>query len=575
MVVASVKAGILSRDHQSEFLMTVAAATTETAQKTKQRGGFALLVAAGILLSRLSGLVREKFFAHYFGNSDAAGVFKAAIRIPNFLQNLFGEGVLSASFIPVYARLLAKDDEELAGRVAGAVASLLALAVSVLVLIGVVLTPYILIFIAPGFHGEVRALTIRVVRILFPGIGLLVLSAWCLGMLNSHRKFFVSYVAPVFMNIAMIATLVFFGKRVSENSLAVAAAWGTVAGAGLQFGIQLPFVFKFAKNIRFGLQTHLEPVREVIRNFAPVVMGRGVVQLSAYLDNLIATLLGTAAVSGLAYAQMIYLLPVSLFGMSVAAAELPQMSGAVGTDEEIHEAMRKRLQRGLRQIAFFVVPSIVAFIAIGNVLVAALYQGGRFHEDDTRYVWYILIGSTVGLLAVTLGRLYSSAFYALRDPKTPLRYAAIRVLLTGVLGYLFAVPLQPALTAALVALHVPLPAVGGGAKALGAIGLTASAGIAGWLEFWLLRRALTRRAGAVSVPPAFLARLWTSAIVAGIAGAAFHIYVLTRLAPHLPRILPHIRDGAIICGVFGIVYFAATFALGVPEAKATLGRLRR
>jgi putative peptidoglycan lipid II flippase len=269
---------------------------------------------------------------------------------------------------------------------------------------------------------------------------------------------------------------------------------------------------------------------------------------------------------------MIYLLPVSLFGMSVAAAELPQMSGAVGTDEEIHEAMRKRLQRGLRQIAFFVVPSIVAFIAIGNVLVSALYQGGRFGPDDTRYVWYILIGSTVGLLAVTLGRLYSSAFYALRDPKTPLRFAALRVLLTGVLGYLFAVPLRPLLTNALVALHVPLPAVGGGEKALGAIGLTASAGIAGWLEFWLLRRALTRRAGAVSVPPSFLARLWTSAILAGV---AFHIYVLSRLAPHLPRILPFIRDGAIVCGVFGLVYFAATYAFGVPEAKATLGRLRR
>jgi putative peptidoglycan lipid II flippase len=555
--------------------MTVATATTPPAEKAKQRGGFALLVAAGILLSRLSGLIREKFFAHYFGNSDAAGVFKAAIRIPNFLQNLFGEGVLSASFIPVYARLLAKDDEELAGRVAGAVASLLALAVSILVLVGVLLTPYILIFIAPGFHGEVRALTIRVVRILFPGIGLLVLSAWCLGMLNSHRKFFVSYVAPVFMNIAMIATLVFFGKRVNETSLAVAAAWGTVAGAGLQFGIQIPFVFKFAKNIRFGLQTHLEPVREVIRNFGPVVVGRGVVQLSAYLDNLLATLLGTAAVSGLAYAQMIYLLPVSLFGMSVAAAELPQMSGAVGTDDEIHEAMRNRLQRGLRQIAFFVVPSIVAFIAIGDVLVAALYQGGRFHADDTRYVWYILIGSTVGLLAVTLGRLYSSAFYALRDPKTPLRFAALRVLLTGVLGYLFAVPLRPLLTGALVALHVPLPSVGGGEKALGAIGLTASAGIAGWLEFWLLRRALARRAGPVSVPPSYLARLWAAAILAGIAGAAFHIYILSWIGPHLPRILPFIRDGAIVCGVFGIVYFAAALAFGVPEAKATLGRLRR
>ena len=107
----------------------------------RPRAGFAALVAAGILLSRLSGFVRQKIFSYYLGNSDAAGVFSAAYRIPNFLQNLFGEGVLSASFIPVYARLLAEGEEELAGRVAGIIASLLALTVAILVLIGVLLTP--------------------------------------------------------------------------------------------------------------------------------------------------------------------------------------------------------------------------------------------------------------------------------------------------------------------------------------------------------------------------------------------------------------------------------------------------
>src|SRR5437667_6617299 len=130
---------------------------------SRPRAGFAVLVAAGILLSRIAGLVRERVFAHYLGNSAAAGAFKAALKIPNFLQNLFGEGVLSASFIPVYARLLAEDDEETAGRVAGIVASLLALTVSILVLIGVLLTPWLLIVIAPGFKGEVRELTITVV----------------------------------------------------------------------------------------------------------------------------------------------------------------------------------------------------------------------------------------------------------------------------------------------------------------------------------------------------------------------------------------------------------------------------
>src|ERR1700752_3913590 len=171
----------------------------------------ALLVAAGILLSRLAGLIRERVFAHYFGNSDAADVFKAAFRIPNFLQNLFGEGVLSASFIPVYANLLAREDKEEARKTAGAVAALLALSTSLLVLLGVLAAPWLIEAIAPGFHGEKRELTILLVRILFPGAGLLVASAWCLGVLNRHRKFFLSYTEPVLWNLAMIAGMLAFG----------------------------------------------------------------------------------------------------------------------------------------------------------------------------------------------------------------------------------------------------------------------------------------------------------------------------------------------------------------------------
>jgi putative peptidoglycan lipid II flippase len=535
--------------------------------------GFAVLVAAGILLTRMSGFVREKVFAHFLGNSDAAGIYRAAIRIPNILQNLFGEGVLSASFIPVYAKLLAENDEETAGRVAGIVASLLALAMAVLVLAGVLLTPWLLFAIAPGYKGDIRELTITVVRIMWPGIGLLVLSAWCLGILNSHRKFFLSYVAPVFMNIVMIATLVIFGGRTNDRSLVVIAAWGLVIGAFAQFGVQIPAVFRYAKHLRFALDTSLEPVREVIRNFTPVVIGRGVVQLSGYIDNLLATLLGTAAVSALSYAQIVSMLPISLFGMSVAAAELPQMSGMLGTVEEIAEGMRKRLERGLRQIAFFVVPTVVAFIAVGNVIVAALYQGGRFGPGDTLLVWYILIGSTVGLLAMTLGRLYSSAFYALRDTKTPLRFAMIRVTLTAGLGWIFAIPLRPLLIRAMQAAHVPLPVVGNGYVALGAIALTATAGIAGWLEFLLLRHFLARRIGAARIEAAYLVKLWSASVLAGVAGALCNRYLIPHIP--LPRFFPHIAIGILICGGFGLIYFAVTIALGVPEARATLQRLKR
>src|SRR5262249_41221402 len=158
-------------------------------------------------------------------------------RIPNFLQNLFGEGALSASFIPVYAALVARGERKAADRVAGAVGALLGVAVSVLVLAGVLTTPFLIAVIAPGFTGEKREVTVALVRILFPGAGLLVLSAWCLGVLNSHHRFLLSYAAPVMWNAAMIGALVFFGAGTELPRLAMILAWGSVAGSALQFAV--------------------------------------------------------------------------------------------------------------------------------------------------------------------------------------------------------------------------------------------------------------------------------------------------------------------------------------------------
>ncbi|HLX71915.1 MAG TPA: murein biosynthesis integral membrane protein MurJ, partial [Verrucomicrobiae bacterium] len=442
------------------------------APRRERTGRHAFLVAAGILISRVIGLVRQRIFAHYFGRSDAADAFLAAFKVPNFLQNLFGEGVLSASFIPVYAHLLAKEDEEEAGRVAGAVGAILGLTASLLVLAGVLAAPWLIWVIAPGFHGGKRVLTIQLVRIFFPGAGLLVFSAWCLGILNSHRKFFLSYTAPVIWNAAMIATLVIFGGT-PLDTLAVNLAWGSVIGSGLQFVAQLPVVLRLARKLRFRLDTQAAHVREVVRNFIPIFFSRGVVQISAYVDGMIASLAGDYAVSALAYSQSISTLPMSLFGMAISAAELPAMSSALGGAEALAPQLRERLDAGLRRIAFFVVPSAMAFLALGDVITAVLYQTGKFTHDDSLFGWAILAGSSVGLLASTLGRLYSSTYYALRDTRTPLRYAVVRVSLTTVLGYLCA---------------ILIPRWTGIDARWSMAGLTASAGVAGWVEFVLLRR---------------------------------------------------------------------------------------
>src|SRR5690349_10627773 len=178
--------------------------------------------------------------ARYLGATTgiAADAFMAAFKIPNLLQNLFGEGAMSASFIPVYSNLLARDERDEAGRVAGAVAAILGLVTAVLVLVGILTTPYLIPLIAPGFTGEKRELTIRLTRVLFPGAGIFVLGAWCQGVLNSHRKFFLSYVAPALWNVAMIGALVGFGGRQDRVTLAVTLGSASVVGAALQFLIQ-------------------------------------------------------------------------------------------------------------------------------------------------------------------------------------------------------------------------------------------------------------------------------------------------------------------------------------------------
>ncbi|HUN63214.1 MAG TPA: murein biosynthesis integral membrane protein MurJ [Candidatus Sulfotelmatobacter sp.] len=517
---------------------------------------FAFLVAAGILLSRIAGLIRDRVFAHYFGNSDAADAFRAAFRIPNLLQNLFGEGVLSASFIPVYARLLASEDREEAKKTAGAIAALLMLTTSVIVLLGVLTAPWLIEAIAPGFHGAKRELTVLLVRILFPGAGLLVASAWCLGVLNSHRKFFISYTAPVLWNIAMIVGMISFGRGRAQESLVVFTAWASVVGSALQVGVQLPTVLKLLGGLKLALAYQAQNVRIVIHNFFPVFVSRGVVQISAYIDAFLASWLPTGAVAALAYAQTLYTLPVSLFGMSVSAAELPVMSGTLGAAEEVAGILRARLNNGLRQITFLVMPSVVGFLILGDVIVAAIYQSGRFQHNDVIYVWGILIGSTVGLLASTLGRLYSSAYYALRDTRTPLRFAMVRVFLTTLLGYLMA---------------LPLPRLLGIEPRWGVAGLTVSAGIASWVEFTLLQRGLRILIGHVGVPMRFLAQVWLAALVAAAAGRG----LTYALSTHLLGTRHHVVLAIAVVSLYGVVFFGMSFLLKLPEADAMFGMLRR
>ena len=451
--------------------------------------------------------------------------------------------MLSASFIPVYSKLLQEGDEETAETLAWSVGALLALGVSILVALGVWATPWLIAAIAPGFSGAKRELTITLVRIFFPGAGLLVLSAWCLGVLNSHHRFFASYTAPVAWNLVIIAALLIYGPRRSQDSLAIDLAWAAVLGAIAQIAVQAPQTIRLVGRMRIDFARTRTALATVFRNLTPVVAGRGASQISGYVDNLLASLLPTGAVAALSYASILYLLPISLFGMSVAAAELPSMSRAAGTVEEISQLLRLRLDAGLRQIAFLVVPSAAAFLFLGDVISALIFQSGSFTHRDAVYVWAVLAGSAVGMLAATMGRLYNSAFYALEDTRTPLKFALVRFALTLVFGYLCAIPLPPAL---------------GIAQRWGVAGLTASAGGAAWVEFALLRRKLNSRIGRTGLASGLVARLWAIALAASAAGWA----VKLGMGHAGPRLM-----GFAVLPAFGAVYLGIAWWMRLPELE--------
>ena len=401
-------------------------------------GRHAARVAAGILVTRVLGYVRERVFAHYFGNGAAADAFRAALRIPNALRNLLGEGTLSASFIPVYAGLNEKN-KPAARALAGAILGLLLLASGILALIGIAFAPAITAAVAQGFDGPRRELTTVLVRILFPMTGLMVVSAWCLGILNTHRRFFLPYAAPALWNIAGIAAMVGAAawlKGEGLYGLSLALAWGTVAGSVLQIAVQLPTCWRLLGGIPLRVSLVPEGVRPVIVAWLPLVVGAGVAQISGLVDTFLGSFTGEGGLASLGYAQLVQVLPISLFGVAVTAVSLPELSrDAVG--ETPHEQLRARIAVAFRRIAFFVIPSAFAFAALGPQIIGALFQTGRFDADDTVLVGGVLAAYGIGLLGAATVKLFASGFYAMRDTRTPVKIAISSLVISGVLSWFF------------------------------------------------------------------------------------------------------------------------------------------
>lgn len=516
-------------------------------------GRSAMVVGAAILLTRLVGLVRQRVFAHFFGDSWIADAFTAALRLPNITQNLLGEGTLSASFIPVYAGSLGRGEIPRAQAFARAALGLLATAALAISVAGVLAAPLLTDALVPGFTGDKHELAVHLVRIFFPMTGLLALSAWCLGVLNSHRRFFLPYSAPILWSVAQIAALLLGSRHAAGARLAVWMAYGALIGGALQLAVQLPQCRRLLGAVRPTREWGTDDVRQATRALGPVVLGRGIVQLSALFDTFLASLLPTGANAALGYVQTLYVLPVSLFGVGEAAAALPEMARDTAvrgdSDRDRHAALRSRLGDSLTRVGFTTVPATVCFVVLGDQFVGALYQTGRFDAAATQHVSAALAAYALGLVANAAMRVLASAYYALSDTKTPAKLAGYRVAVSLVLSF----TLQ---------------------HWFGIVGLCLGAAAAGWFETLTLAAILRRRLGGLPTD----GRRWLKFAASATAAAAAGWAAKLGCAGELGWLGPHARifvTAGVSLSVFGVVYLGVAYALRTPDVHDFVAALRR
>lgn len=511
-------------------------------------GRSAFVVGAGILISRLVGLLRNTAFAYYFGSGAASDAYNAAFKIPNAVRNLLGEGTLSAAFVPVYSRMLDREDPRAARALANAVLGLILVAVSLLTLAGIAAAPALTMLLAPGFDEPTRALTTRLTRVLFPMTGLMVLSGWCLGIQNSHRRFFWSYASAALWSVAQIALLLVWGNRAPDAmTLAYWLAWATLVGAVLQIGAQVPEVLRLVKSVRPTLDRTAEGVRQTIGNMLPVMTALGVVQISSFIDLQIASFLPRGAATNISYANTLAMLPVSLFGVSVAAASLPEFSresGALRT-----EVLLERLRSGWQRILFYVVPCAVVFIAFGDYCIGILYRAGRFGATEQRAVHWVLAAYAVGLVSFGSVKLLSSAYFAMQDYRTPLRASVVSIVVSAIVSVSIAIPLR-SWTAA-------------------AAGIALGSALGSYVNLSLLIRGLRRQVGVLYTPT-----MWTGTRRIAIAAAAAALATtLLRLGQQhwFPSVHPRVA-GVPVLAAFGLTYLCVAWWMGSAEAARWLRR---
>lgn len=405
----------------------------------------AMTRAAGIVgfwttISRILGFVRDMVIALFLGAGTGSDAFFVAFRIPNLLRRLFGEGALSAAFVPTYVETLQKGGHPEAVRLARVAFTLTALVLALVTLLGILGSPGVVRVIAPGFYEDPAKfdLTVSLNRIMFPYIFFISLVALASGVLNSMGYFAAPAAAPVVLNLTMIASVAvlcaFFGFEPYY-----ALAWGVVSAGILQLALQIPFMERAGVRIRADFNFRNPALKRIGVLFVPAAIGGAVYQVNILVGTVLASLLPSGSVSWLYYADRLVELPLGVFAIALGTAVLPSMSRQASREDM--EGLRQSLSYALRVIAFFTIPASVGLILLREPIIAILFQRGLFQYVDTQQSAYALLWYTSGLWAFSALKVVNQTFFSMKDTRTPLWVSLGAVVVNLVAGILLMGPM--------------------------------------------------------------------------------------------------------------------------------------
>ncbi len=401
--------------------------------------------AAGVVgiftfLSRILGLVRDILIANFFGSGMSADAFFVAFRIPNLLRRLFAEGSFSVSFIPVFTEYLQNKSKKEAFLLARVVLTFFVLVVTVITILGIILSPLIVRVIAPGFGGmgEKYALTVLLTRIMFPYIFLVSMLALFMGILNSLKHFAAPAIAPIFLNLSMITALLFITPYMRAPTIGLAL--GVIVGGVIQMALQIPFLM--SKGLSFAPKWNLghPALKKIGILMLPTIFGSAIYQINQLVGTLLASLLREGSISYLYYADRLVQFPLGVFAIAISTAVLPSLSREAANGDIIR--LKQTLSHALRLTMFITIPAMVGLIVLRQPIIKLLFERGAFDSFTTIMTAQALLYYSLGLWAFAGLRVFVSAFYSLQDTKTPVKVAVVAMIINIVFSLALMGPLK-------------------------------------------------------------------------------------------------------------------------------------